>query len=280
VVVPHRLSRPLLPPRAAAAGVACSFCGKPRGPGLRLVAGPSVYSYAECVGLCNEILAQDEAGVGGPAGESRTWSRHRLVPPSSATARASMSSIRSPFGAPVVAQVVEEADDGDDVGPRVVGVTGRALPQGGEPLGGIGAEGQQVHPAVRDVGHGRAGAGGLPVHHPGHRAAPPQHVAGVEVAVHQHRRQAGRWVVADLCGPLPRARVPVLQVRPSIGARDATGVAAVRKTATISSSDAGRSKRMPQCSAATPSSANDYRDAVFAAVRPVLADLGRHAAVR
>jgi ATP-dependent Clp protease ATP-binding subunit ClpX len=40
---------------------ACSFCGKPGGSGLRLVAGPGVYIRAECIGLCHEILAQDPA---------------------------------------------------------------------------------------------------------------------------------------------------------------------------------------------------------------------------
>lgn len=51
--------------RGKAAPGACSFCGKPGGPGLRLVAGPGVYICAECVGLCNEILAQDPAGSPG-----------------------------------------------------------------------------------------------------------------------------------------------------------------------------------------------------------------------
>lgn len=44
----------------AAAG-ACSFCGRPGGAGLRLVAGPGVYICADCIGLCNEILAEDPA---------------------------------------------------------------------------------------------------------------------------------------------------------------------------------------------------------------------------
>src|SRR5258708_6046312 len=47
--------------RGKAAGLACSFCGKPRTAELRLVAGPGVYICAECVGLCNEILSE-EAG--------------------------------------------------------------------------------------------------------------------------------------------------------------------------------------------------------------------------
>jgi hypothetical protein len=45
--------------RGKAGGGACSFCGKPGGAGLRLIAGPGVHICAECVGLCNEILAQD-----------------------------------------------------------------------------------------------------------------------------------------------------------------------------------------------------------------------------
>jgi hypothetical protein len=49
--------------RGKAAAGACSFCGKPGGGGLRLVAGPGVHICAECVGLCNEILAQDPVGA-------------------------------------------------------------------------------------------------------------------------------------------------------------------------------------------------------------------------
>ena len=53
--------------RGKADGGACSFCGKPGGPGLRLIAGPGVRICGECVGLCNEILAQgaETAGEGG-----------------------------------------------------------------------------------------------------------------------------------------------------------------------------------------------------------------------
>lgn len=47
--------------RGKAAGPACSFCGKPRAADLRLVAGPRVYICAECIVLCNEILAGDAA---------------------------------------------------------------------------------------------------------------------------------------------------------------------------------------------------------------------------
>ena len=49
--------------RGKAADQACSFCGKPRAAGLPLVAGPGVFICAECIGLCNEILASDAAGA-------------------------------------------------------------------------------------------------------------------------------------------------------------------------------------------------------------------------
>jgi ATP-dependent Clp protease ATP-binding subunit ClpA len=54
--------------RGKAAAGACSFCGKPGGAGLRLVAGPGVHICAECIGLCNEILAEDPAGATGAGG--------------------------------------------------------------------------------------------------------------------------------------------------------------------------------------------------------------------
>jgi ClpX C4-type zinc finger len=36
----------------------CSFCGKKQSD-VRLIAGPGVFICAECVALCNEILAHD-----------------------------------------------------------------------------------------------------------------------------------------------------------------------------------------------------------------------------
>ena len=48
--------------RGKAAGGACSFCGKPGGDSLRLIAGPGVRICAQCIGLCHEILAEDAAG--------------------------------------------------------------------------------------------------------------------------------------------------------------------------------------------------------------------------
>jgi len=49
--------------RGKAGGGRCSFCGKPEMPGLRLIAGPGVYICSECIGLCNEILAEEKAGA-------------------------------------------------------------------------------------------------------------------------------------------------------------------------------------------------------------------------
>lgn len=40
----------------------CSFCGKPRSEILRMIAGPNdVFICNECVDLCNEIIAKEEA---------------------------------------------------------------------------------------------------------------------------------------------------------------------------------------------------------------------------
>jgi ClpX C4-type zinc finger/Clp amino terminal domain, pathogenicity island component len=57
--------RPRRRGRGKAAAGACSFCGKPGGAGLRLIAGPGVHICAECIGLCNEILARDADDAGG-----------------------------------------------------------------------------------------------------------------------------------------------------------------------------------------------------------------------
>ncbi len=39
----------------------CSFCGKPQNTVARLVAGPNVYICNECISLCNEIMAEEDA---------------------------------------------------------------------------------------------------------------------------------------------------------------------------------------------------------------------------
>ncbi|HEX8033791.1 MAG TPA: ClpX C4-type zinc finger protein [Ktedonobacterales bacterium] len=42
----------------------CSFCGKGREQTRRVIAGPNrVYICAECVTLCNEILAEGQPGL-------------------------------------------------------------------------------------------------------------------------------------------------------------------------------------------------------------------------
>ncbi|MCK9239862.1 ATP-dependent Clp protease ATP-binding subunit ClpX [Desulfocurvus sp.] len=42
--------------------LSCSFCGKGQDEVQRLIAGPDVYICDECVGLCNEIIAQEGVG--------------------------------------------------------------------------------------------------------------------------------------------------------------------------------------------------------------------------
>jgi len=39
----------------------CAFCGKSKGEVRTLIAGPSVFICCECVNLCNEILAENNA---------------------------------------------------------------------------------------------------------------------------------------------------------------------------------------------------------------------------
>ncbi len=41
------------------ANLRCSFCGKNRDQVRKLIAGPTVYICDECVGLCNEIMAEE-----------------------------------------------------------------------------------------------------------------------------------------------------------------------------------------------------------------------------
>lgn len=49
------------PTRSAEPSVArCAFCGKPGDEVQRLIAGPAVYICNECVGLCEQILANED----------------------------------------------------------------------------------------------------------------------------------------------------------------------------------------------------------------------------
>ena len=40
----------------------CSFCGKSQSEVKKLIAGPTVYICDECIGLCNDILADERVG--------------------------------------------------------------------------------------------------------------------------------------------------------------------------------------------------------------------------
>jgi ATP-dependent protease Clp ATPase subunit len=55
----------------------CSFCGKGREQTQRLIAGPNrVYICAECVALCNEILAEGKGDASQQAGADAHETRH------------------------------------------------------------------------------------------------------------------------------------------------------------------------------------------------------------
>jgi ATP-dependent Clp protease ATP-binding subunit ClpX len=46
-------------PNGKAGDLICSFCGKSQDEVKKLIAGPSVYICDECIGLCNEIIAEE-----------------------------------------------------------------------------------------------------------------------------------------------------------------------------------------------------------------------------
>src|ERR1051326_5824328 len=41
------------------ASLTCSFCGKAQRSVKKLIAGPTVYICDECIGLCNDIIAEE-----------------------------------------------------------------------------------------------------------------------------------------------------------------------------------------------------------------------------
>ena len=51
--------------------VACSFCMKSPGSVAKMIAGPAVFICNECVGLCNDILAQQGESAGDAAASWR-----------------------------------------------------------------------------------------------------------------------------------------------------------------------------------------------------------------
>ncbi len=48
------------PPKWADGSLRCSFCGKTGSEVGKLIAGPGVYICNDCVGLCNEILEEEQ----------------------------------------------------------------------------------------------------------------------------------------------------------------------------------------------------------------------------
>jgi hypothetical protein len=57
----------------------CSFCGKAREQGRRLVAGPGVFICQECVQICNEVLATGEPPPPAEAALGRDRLHTRLI---------------------------------------------------------------------------------------------------------------------------------------------------------------------------------------------------------
>ncbi|HUQ00858.1 MAG TPA: ATP-dependent Clp protease ATP-binding subunit ClpX [Kofleriaceae bacterium] len=62
------MSRPVMPAEKRDSSLTCSFCGKSQKEVKKLIAGPTVYICDECIGLCNDIIAEeiekDEPGYG------------------------------------------------------------------------------------------------------------------------------------------------------------------------------------------------------------------------
>ena len=56
----------------------CSFCGKPQSQVKRLISGSGVYICNECVGLCQDIIADEERAM---ERSTRAAGRHRLPKP-------------------------------------------------------------------------------------------------------------------------------------------------------------------------------------------------------
>jgi hypothetical protein len=51
-------------------GLSCSFCGKSQKEVRKLIAGPTVYICDECIGLCNDIIAEEIEKDDQPFGQS------------------------------------------------------------------------------------------------------------------------------------------------------------------------------------------------------------------
>lgn len=55
----------------------CSFCGKSQLDVAKLIAGPSVYVCDECIGICNEIIADDAVKDDSAKAEPKTKRKKR-----------------------------------------------------------------------------------------------------------------------------------------------------------------------------------------------------------
>ena len=53
----------------------CSFCGKPQSQVKRLISGSGVYICNECVGLCQDIIADEERASAKHAPQGQKKSR-------------------------------------------------------------------------------------------------------------------------------------------------------------------------------------------------------------
>ena len=58
---------------AAAVQVRCSFCAKPSSEVGKVIAGPGVYICNECVGLCSDILRDEQRKSPAPEAQLPAW---------------------------------------------------------------------------------------------------------------------------------------------------------------------------------------------------------------
>ena len=58
--------------------LSCSFCGKSQRDVKKLIAGPKVFICDECIGLCNDIIAEDVDVHAESLGEFRSVFASRL----------------------------------------------------------------------------------------------------------------------------------------------------------------------------------------------------------
>ena len=61
------------PAVATATQVRCSFCAKPSSDVAKVIAGPGVYICNECVGLCSDILRDEQQKQSEPETQLPAW---------------------------------------------------------------------------------------------------------------------------------------------------------------------------------------------------------------